>query len=148
MNRIKVLVATSVVAIVALTTSVALAKPLSGAQWKQQANAVCKQVNKEINTIDHEVFAGLGRNEEPSNELKATFLARFEPAIEDAVTSIDALAEPKALKKDVKSFKAAVSKALTSLEADPATGFGGGTNPFAKVDKIAKRLGLKACAGG
>jgi hypothetical protein len=38
--------------------------------------------------------------------------------------------------------------ALTALEADPATGFGGGTDPFAKVDKIAKKLGLKACANG
>lgn len=148
MNRVKLLAATSVVTVVALSASVALAKPLSEAQWKKQANAVCKQTNKDINKIDHEVFAGLGPNEEPSDELKAAFLARFVPEIEGAVTSIDTLAEPAALKKDIKSFKAAVAKALSALEADPATGFGGGNDPFAKVDKIARRLGLKACANG
>jgi hypothetical protein len=57
------------------------------------------------------------------------------------VSSIDALKEPAALKKDVKKFKAEVTQALEAIEADPA-GFVN-TDPFRNVDKIAKKLGLK-----
>jgi hypothetical protein len=48
------------------------------------------------------------------------------------------------VKKDLKKFKAAVGQALDTIEADPGA-VTGSKDPFAKVDKIGKRLGLKAC---
>ena len=148
MHRIRVVVATSVAAVVALSAGVALAKPLSEKQWKQRANAVCKQTNKQLDKIGNEVFAGLGRDEEPSPEQTAAFAQQFVPVINDAIASIDALDEPKSLKSDVRKFKAAARAAVAAVEADPTSAFTGQRDPFAKVDKIAKKLGPKECANG
>jgi hypothetical protein len=131
-------------AIVLVSASGALAAPLSEQQWRKQGNAICKQVNKEIDEIGNEVFPDLGQDREPTAEEAALFVEQFVPAIEGAVSSIDALKEPAALKKDVKRFKAAVTQALTALEARPARLVN--ADPFRNVDKIAKKLGLKECS--
>jgi hypothetical protein len=144
MSRIKLFVGVSIAAAIVLSTSVALAKPLSEQQWRKQANSVCKQANKDLDAIGNETFAGLGENEEPSAEQQAAFAAQFVPVIEEALTAIGALKEPNALKDDVKKFESAVSETIAAIEADPSL-LVGNTDPFAKVDKIARRIGLKAC---
>jgi Txe/YoeB family toxin of Txe-Axe toxin-antitoxin module len=144
MKHIKMLGAGSVVAVVVLSGSVALAAPLSEEKWRKQGNKICKQVDKDLNEIGKEVFAGLGPDEKPSDEQFTAYVAQFVPAIEGGVSSIDALNEPKSVKKDLKKFKAAVAQALETIEADP-TALAGSKDPFAKVDKIGKRLGLKEC---
>jgi hypothetical protein len=149
MNRIRGAAAASVVAVVAvvtLTTGVAMAAPLTESQWKKQANALCKQANKEIEPIEQEAFAGLGEDEQPSPEQFVAFAALFVPVIEDALASIDALNEPKSLRSGVKKFTVAVTEALTTIEADPEGIFSGDTDPFAKADKAARKIGLKACS--
>ena len=138
----------AVVAVVTLTAGVALAAPLSESQWKQQGNAVCKQVNKKLGAIQHDVFAGLGKNQKPSTEQIDAFAAQFTPVIEDAVASIDALDEPKSLKSGVKKFEAAVNDALATVQDDPNAAFTGNKDPFAKANKVARKIGLKACANG
>ena len=137
----------AVVAVVILTAGVALAAPLSESQWKQQGTAVCKQVNKDLDAIQKDVFAGLGKNEKPSADQFDAFVAQFVPVIEGAVASIDALNEPKSLQSGVKKFDAAVADALATIEADPEAAFSG-DDPFAKANKVAKKIGLRACAGG
>jgi gas vesicle protein len=144
MKHIKMLGAGSVVAVVVLSASVALAAPLSEEKWRKQGNKICKQVNQDLEEIAQEVFAGLRPGKEPSDEQLTAYVAQFVPAIEGAVSSIDALNEPKSVKKDLKKFKAAVGQALDTIEADPGA-VTGSKDPFAKVDKIGKRLGLKAC---
>jgi hypothetical protein len=144
MKHIRLLGAGSVVAIAVLSASVALAAPLSEEKWRKQGNKICKQTNKELDEIGNEAFGDLGPDEEPSDEQLTAFVEQFVPAIEGAVSSIDALNEPKSVKKDLKKFKAAVARALDTIEADP-TAVAGGKDPFAKVDKIIKVLGLKEC---
>jgi len=143
MKHMRLLVAGSVVAVVLVSAGGAFAAPLSEQQWRKQGNAICKQTNKELNEIGNEVFADLGDAEEPSAEQAAAFVEQFVPAIEEAVGSIDALNEPKSVRKDLKKFKAEVARALAALEADPLASLN--TDLFAKVDKIAKKLGLKEC---
>ena len=147
MSRAKVVVAGSLVAVVVLSASVALAQPLSEQQWRKQANSVCKRVNKDLDKVGNELYAGLGKNEKPSAEQLKAFAFQFVPVVEGAVTEIDALAEPGVVKKDVKKFLSAVSEAAASIEADPSI-LAGNADPFVKANKIAKKLGLKACAGG
>jgi len=149
-NRRRVFTVTSsaVVAVVILTAGVALAAPLSESQWKQQGNAVCKQVNKELGAIQKDLFAGLGKNERPSAEQIDAFAAQLVPVIKGAVASIDALDEPKSLKSGVKKFEAAVNDALATVQDDPNAAFTGNKDPFTKANKVAKKIGLKACAGG
>jgi hypothetical protein len=135
-----------VVTVLTLSAGVAFAAPLTESQWKKQANALCKQVDKDLAPIEQEAFAGLGEDEQPSPEQFIAFAALFVPVIEDAVASIDALNEPKSLRSGVKKFKVAVTDALATIVADPVTVFSGDTDPFTKVDKVARKIGLKACS--
>ena len=145
---IKALAATSIVSVVTMTGGAAFAKPLSEAQWKKQANAVCKHTNKDIEELNNEVFAGLGENEQPSPEQVSAWVDRFAPIARKAVASVEALNEPQALRSTVKKFAAATSEAVEEIETDPVAAFSYEHDPFAKVNKIARKLGLKACANG
>jgi len=137
--RFKLLVAASCVAAVVLSTSVAFAKPLSEQQWRKQANVICKQSNKDLNSMSAEAFAGLGPNDQPTAEQYAAFIEQGGPSIRASLASIDALNEPKALKKDVKKMLGATLAALAVLEADPSAD---SDAVFAKPTKLFKRLGL------
>ncbi len=148
MNRIKALAATSIVAVVATTGGPAFAKPLSEAQWKKQANAVCKQANKDIEDLNNEVFSGLDEHEQPSPEQVTAWVDRFAPIARKTIATVDALNEPTALRSTVKKLKAAISAAIEEIETDPVAAFSYEHDPFAKVTKIAKKLDLKACANG
>jgi hypothetical protein len=142
--RLRLFIAGTLGAVVVVSASGALAAPLSEQKWRKQGNAICKDTNKELDEIASEVFADLGPNEEPSAEVAAAYVEQFVPVIEAGVSSIDALKEPAALKKDVRRFKAEVAKSLAALEADPSSIVN--TDPFRNVDKIAKKLGLKECS--
>jgi hypothetical protein len=143
----KFTVGTSILAIMALSASVAFAAPLSGSQWKKQANEICTQMQAEINQAGEAANATLGPNEEPSPELLASFGQQFVDAVRRAVASIDALAEPKALRKAVKKFTAVVETELAAVESDPSL-LGTNTDPLPKSTKAAKKLGLKKCTEG
>jgi hypothetical protein len=139
-NRFKLLVAGLCVAAVVLSTSVAFAKPLSEKQWRKQANVICKQSNEDLSTISDEVLAGLGQNDQPTVEQMAAFVEQAAPSIEQTIASIDALKEPKALKKDVKKWLAAATEANTTWQEDPATALD--DDLFGPANKIGKRLGV------
>jgi hypothetical protein len=144
-RRTKLLVAGAVIATLALSAGVAVAKPLSKKEWQKQGNAICKSVNTSIDELGSTVFAGLGKNEEPSAEQTAAFAAGFVPLIRAAVPSIEALEAPKSLQSQIKKFTTQTEADLAKVEADPSL-LSGSTDPFVKSNKIAKKLGLKACA--
>jgi Txe/YoeB family toxin of Txe-Axe toxin-antitoxin module len=148
MTRPRLLIAGSLVLAVSLGfTSLALAKPLSKDQWLKKGNAICKQVNKDINAIANDAFAGLKKNQKPSAEQAAAFADRAGPKIEQAILKIDALEEPKSLRNDVKKFLAAASEVLAKLQSDPLV-IVNDRDPFAKANKIARKVGLTVCANG
>lgn len=140
MNRVKVVVVGLMIAAVVLSTSVAFAKPLSEQRWRKQANVFCRQSNEDLAAIADEALAVLGPNDQPTVEQAAAFVAQAVPSIEQTIALIDALKEPKALKKDVKKFVAAVTKATAAMQANPAAALGG--TVFAPANKIGKRLRL------
>jgi len=144
-SRSKVVVLLSIVAAVVVSTTTAFAKPLSEQQWRKRADAVCKQVGQDLDEIGSQVGPNLGPNELPSAEQFGAFMEQAGPVFEQAIADIDALDEPKALKKDVKKFEVATAAAVARLQADPSL-LAGSSDPFAKANKIAKRLGLKNCA--
>jgi len=144
-SRFKLFVAGSIVAALVHGTSVAFAKPLSEQQWRKQANSVCKQLDKDLDEIADPFYAGLDENEEPTRKQFAALAKQASPLFEEALASIAALNEPKALKKDIRKFEAAVSQAVAAIQDDPSAFTDGDENPFARSDKIAQRLGLKAC---
>lgn len=143
--RFRLFVAGTLGAVVVLSASGALAAPLSEQQWRKQANSVCKQLDRDLDEIADEFYADLDENEEPTPEQFAALAKQASPLFEEALASIDALNEPKALKKDFKKFEAAVSDAVAAFQDGPSAFTDGAENPFARSDKIARRLGLKAC---
>lgn len=148
MSRSKVLVGGALVVIVALQAGVAFAKPLTPKQWKKQGNAICTATNAKIAAIEGDVFAGTSDDAEPTDEQIQAFVVEFVPVIDDAVSEIVALDEPVKLRKGVKQFAAAVEDTLTTIQADPSAAFLGDEDPFAKANKVARKLGLTVCANG
>ena len=139
MKGFKLLVAGMCVAAVVLTTSVAFAKPLPEQQWRKQANVICAQSNQDIGTIGNNVYSGLGPNDQPTAAQNAAFAAQLGPSIRATVASLDALNEPKALKKAVKKVLRVSLAALATLQAAPVPD----SQPvFAKAAKLFKGLGL------
>ena len=76
--------------------------------------------------------------------MAAAFVEQAGPSIAQTIASIDALKEPKALKKDVKKFVVAATVVTTTMQDDPLGALDG--TLFAPVNKIGKRLGL-VCGG-
>ena len=62
------------------------------------------------------------------------------PSIEQTIASIDALNEPKALKKAVKKLIAVANDAVATMAANPSTAID--DKLFAKVNKLGKQLGV------
>ena len=144
MKRYKLLVAGICVVGVVLSTSVAFAKPLSEQQWRKQANVFCKQSNKDVGAIGDAAYAGLGPNDQPTAAQNTAFSAQAGPRIEQTIASIDALNEPKALKKAVKKLVAVANDAVATMAANPSTNEDQAL--FDEVNKLSKRLGL-VCGG-
>ena len=132
--------AIAVVGAVAMAGS-ASAKPLSTKEWRTQANVVCDQVNEDIDAAAGEAFAGLGQDDEPSPEQVSAFADELVSIAEDGIAEIDDLEEPKAVKKSFKKYKAALTDALENVTDDPSL-LTETKNPFAKADKIGKKLRL------
>jgi hypothetical protein len=123
-------------------TGVAQARPLSEKDWRKQANAICKQIDTDLEAAADEALAELDPNTEPTAEQLAVYLREFIPVMRGGITSIAALEEPAALRKDVKRLKASVLLALAVLERDPANDE---EDLFDEAARITKKLGLKAC---
>jgi hypothetical protein len=144
MRRITKLSAVTIVAVLALS-AIAAAAPLSKKEWLKQGNAVCKSVNDGVEAAAGSAFAGLGKKDKPTDAQFAAFAAAAIPVFKDGVAKIDALEEPTSLTAGVTKFTTAVSDVVAKVEADPTILSG---DPFKKVDKIARKIGLKTCAEG
>ena len=124
---------------------VADAKPLSESQFKKQGDAICKAGNKALDPVYEQYFGDLGENEEPDQASIDAVLVVIVPNIQGQIDAVDALEEPKSLSKGVAKFLAEAQRALDVLDADHSL-FIGSDDLFAKTSKLAKKVGLKACA--
>ena len=150
MRRSKTLIATSIVAVIALgacssSAKPSSAKPLSEGKWKQQASAICTQMYNDLNKLQDDTFGPNSPTPVPPNTPSADQLAAFAkqvvPVIKGAVASIDALNEPEALKDGVKDLKTAALGDATAIDTDPGI-LGLASSPFVKTSTVGKRLGL------
>jgi hypothetical protein len=121
----------------------ALAKPLSDRQWRKQANVICKQFHADRGAILPS--SGLSVVGKPDQARR--YVEDATPLYEELITSIDSLDEPKARKKNVKTFVAALTAALATIENDPLAAFSGFDDPFAEANSAAKKLHLGSCGG-
>ena len=147
MKASKAAVAVSVVAVALASAGVAFAKPLTETQWQKKGNAICKQINTDLNNIGNDVFAGLGPNDQPTDEQLSSYVEQVLPVVKDGIASINKLEEPKSLKKGIKKFNSEAAKLIVKLDSDP-TVLLAGQDPFKTVNKAARAIGLKECANG
>jgi hypothetical protein len=150
MRRFTALLTTTVVTLavgVGGFAGVAVAgEQLSRKEFLKEGNAVCKAATQEINAVFEQAFAGLGENEEPTEEQFAAAAAGAVPVFRTALDEIDGLEGPASLEKQVGKLLGQYNAVVDDIEADPAIGFSSETDPFAKADKLAKKVGLKQCA--
>jgi esterase/lipase len=132
--------------IVGGATASALADPLSGKEFKKQANAICAQGNQQIEAAAQQAFGNLPQGQQPTPEEVQAFAAVAFPNIKQQIDSIAALDPPKSLKAKVKKLIKSARSALAKLEADPTLLADEKHDPFASANKQAKKLGLKECA--
>jgi len=137
-------VCTGVLAIlvVGAVSGAALAKPLSDQKWRKAASSVCEQFHSDRTAI----LPASGLNVvTPQQALP--YVEEAVPLYEGLITSIDALDEPKARKKQVKAFLGALTESVATIEANPLAAFSAFDDPFDKANRAAKKLRLEACRG-
>ncbi len=147
MKRFGAVLATSVLAgslVVAMATGAGAA--LSEKDFKKQGNAICKQGNIEIDEIANRVFADADPEQPPDAAHVEAFVAEFVPNIQGQIDEIGDLDAPKSLKKKVDAFLTEAERALGEVEDDPQLLASEESDVFAKTSKLAKKVGLKACA--
>lgn len=146
-ERIGRVVAPGVLALVLVVTTAgaALAKPLSEKQWRKQGNAICKQFHADRQPI---LPASGGSIFATKNAAAARqYVDQVVPLYEELIASLDALVEPKAQAKAVKTFLAELTASVAAIQADPVSAFAVFDNPFEDTYAAAAKLKLASCAG-
>jgi hypothetical protein len=126
---------------------VAAADQLSKKQFLKAANAICKKAFKAIDATFERQFAGLEEDEEPSAAQIEAGVAGLVGTLQGAATDIEELQGPAALEQEVNTFLGRFTAVVDQFEADPESAFAEELSgyPFAKPDKLARKIGLKEC---
>ncbi|HUV10221.1 MAG TPA: hypothetical protein VMX12_04525 [Acidimicrobiia bacterium] len=119
-------------------------KPLPVKTWRKTANDICRQSGILLGDIADEVFVDLPADAQPSVELMTAYVEQIESVVQQQIDSIDALQEPKNLRKKVVKLLATAQDELDALVSEPSIGLE--ANPFSATELAAKKLKLKQCA--
>jgi hypothetical protein len=125
----------------------AAGEQLSKKQFLKEANAACKEMYKAIDANFEEHFAGFEADEQPSPAQIEVGIAGAVEIFHAAATDIEALEGPAALEQKVDKFLEQFNTVVEEFDADPQSAFAEELigYPFAKPDKVARRIGLKEC---
>jgi hypothetical protein len=121
-------------------------EPLSKSEFLAQGNAVCAKGGKEIQAAGQKLFS---QSKAPSQAAQEKFVTdTLIPNIQSQIDGIEALPAPSGDEDQVKAITDAAQSALDKAKADPSvlTDQGGGSDPFAQANKLAKSYGLDQCA--
>ena len=148
MQKISKLVVTIVTVGVATAVLAGVAgagSTLSKKDYLKQGNAICKDGNAQLEVVFRQAFEGLGKNDRPSDAQIEQAVGGAVPIFRTVLGEIEALEGPPALDTKVDALVAKYQAKLDEIEADPASAFGD-ADPFKKLDKQSRKLGLKTCA--
>ena len=130
---------------VCMSTTAAWAKTLSDSQWRKQANAACKQFQADRTAILPASGATIATTK--NTAAARQYVDQAGPLYDELITSIDALAEPKAKAKSVAAFLAELKADVAKIRTDPMAAFSAFEDPFEDANVSAKKLKLASCAG-
>lgn len=125
----------------------AAGEQLSKKQFFKEANATCKKAYRAIEANFEELFAGLEEDEEPSPAQIEAGVAGLVEIFQGVATDIEALQGPATVEQKVDTFLDRFNAVVDEFEADPQSAFAEELSgyPFAKPDKLARKIGLKEC---
>jgi hypothetical protein len=150
MRRARTLLTTALLTLGLATAAfagVAAAGELSKSDYKREINDLCVSANEDLDGVFEEVFADLEEDEEPSPEQQQAAADGALPIFRQVLDDIEDLDGPKALEKKVGKLVDGYRDVADEIEEDPAVVFSADAeDPFAKLDKQARKLGLKKCA--
>jgi hypothetical protein len=120
---------------------------LTKKQFLEAANATCEDAYQAIDAALEEQFAGLGENAEPSAAQIEAGVASIVEILRTAAAEVKALVGPPALERKVKRFLRQFRAVVGKFVADPQAAFAEELSgyPFAKPDRLARKIGLDAC---
>jgi hypothetical protein len=117
----------------------------SKAEYIADADAICKQGEKEIEAAAEETFA---QNQQPSDAEVVSFAEKtVVPNIQGQIDDLRDLTPPEGDEDTVNAIYDAAQDGLDQLEEDPVLLTGRGADPFAEVQGFAKDYGLEECGG-
>jgi hypothetical protein len=120
---------------------------LTKKQFLEAANATCEDAYRAIDAALEEQFADVGENAAPSAAQIEAGVASVVEILRDAAAEVNALVGPPALERKVKRFLSRFRAVVGEFEADPQGAFAEELSgyPFAKPDRLARKIGLDAC---
>lgn len=117
------------------------AEALTRAQFTKEANAICKDSDRERATIFQEKSASPSLSDVEQEELvEEAFIAPYQEMID----SLNELGVPKGDEKEVEAIIQEMEDALAKLEDDPLGGLAS-TEMFEKANKLSSKYGLNGC---
>ena len=114
--------------------------PLTHEEFVSQADAICKQGEKELNPVAQ----ALG-NSPSQSEIDSFVTDTLVPSIQSQIDAVDALTPPEDEADQVDEFIQTSQDELDALEADPSSLQG---EPFSDANRLAQDIGLTVCASG
>jgi hypothetical protein len=131
----------------AAIAGVAAAGELSKKEYKAEINDICAAGNEDLGEVLEEVFAEGGEDEELTPEQQQAAADAALPIFRQMLDDIEDLDGPKALENKVGKLVDGYRDVADEIEEDPAVVFSADAeDPFAKLDKQARKLGLRKCA--
>ena len=140
-------IAGTALALTAFTDAAGAGETLTKQRFLKAANATCKDAYRAIDAAFEEQFADLGENEPSAAQIEAGVASVVE-VLRAAVADVDALVGPAPLERKVGRFLDQFGAVLAEFEADPQGAYAEELSgyPFAKPDKLARKIGLRSCA--
>lgn len=119
-----------------------------GSEFVQQADQICREGNKEINTEAQDFFGG-SQQEPPPAEQEKFATDVLVPNIEQQIEDVSALTPPEGEEDLFDEFIDQARSDLDEAKSDPSLLLGQtGDDPFAETNELATELGLKVCSQG
>jgi hypothetical protein len=118
---------------------------LSKQQFLKAGNSICKVANQGIDAVFEQAdLGGLDGNTELQTAAAKAAVGSALPILRAALDEIDGLDGPASLEKKVDKLLDQFNAIVDDLEADPQSAVTQ-DDPFAKPNKVARKLGLKEC---
>jgi hypothetical protein len=122
-------------------------EPLTEAEFKEQADAICAENNDDMNAAGEEAFGD--STEMPEEEALKSFVEDdIVPKVEEQIDELDDIVPPEDLQED---WDALLEQAQTDLEEMKSIDnyteyFNSGEEPFEETNALATDLGLEDCS--